>query len=111
MQTQAPAVVQLVLPFEGLQDRIRNAAECGRVAIGRQARGHLKDYGIPDILVIRALKLGELHGKATRGKHKGEWQCVVTFSARGFRPGGYIAATLSEGRIFVTSFIWDNDNV
>lgn len=108
MTSGAPRVVQLILPFEGLRDRVRNAAAAGRVLMMRQAQCAMKRDDISDVVVIRALRQCELLSRARRGDSRGEWQCVVSFNAKGFRQGGSVSLTISEGRIFVEDILWDH---
>lgn len=107
MSSPAGSVVQFVLPFEGLRDRVRNAAEAGNVVITGRGLLAMKRDEVSDIVVIRALKQCELLGKAKRGVSAGEWRCVVTFSAKGFRKGGSVLLTIDKGRVFVEDLYWD----
>lgn len=107
MQTGTASVVQLRLPFEGLQDRVRNAAEIGRVVMLARARDAMRRYNISDVLVIRALRRCLTANEIRGGGAKGEWRCSVSFSVRGFRSGGIVSVLLKEGRIFVEDFVWD----
>ena len=108
MAIGARSVVQFSLPFEGLRDRVRNAAEAGQVLMLSQAQGVMRRDEISDIIVIRALTRCEMLGRAERGGSKGEWKCWVSFNARGFRQGGSVALTISEGRVFVEDICWDH---
>lgn len=107
MQTGTSAVLQFSLPFEGVQDRVRAAAEAGNVLMLAAARCAMKRYDISDILVIRALKRGQLLGRVCRGDSKGEWRCGVSFNVKGFRPGGSVAILITEGRVFIEDIQWD----
>jgi hypothetical protein len=107
MTSRSSAVVQFVLPFEGLRDRVRNAAEANNVLMMRSALSTMKVDDISDVVIIRALKRCELLGRARKGQSRGEWQCVVSFNAKGFRAGGSVSLTISEGRVFVEDILWD----
>ena len=107
MQTGTAAILQFSLPFEGAQDRVRAAAESGQVLMLAEARRAMQRDDISDILIIRALKRGELRGPVRQGESRGEWRCNVTFNAKGFRAGGIISLTISEGRAFVEDIRWD----
>lgn len=107
MKSDATSVFQFQLPFEGTRDRVRNAAAAGRVVMLKSAREAMLRDDICNLLVIRALTRCELIGQARKGVSKGEWQCTVTFSAKGFRSGGSISLILGEGRVFVEDIHWD----
>lgn len=107
MTSRSAAMLQFALPFEGMQDRVRAAAESGRVVMMGTARCAMRQYDITDILVIRALRRGRMTGKVHCGERRGEWRCGVTFSAKGFRAGGVISLVISEGRAFVEDIVWD----
>ncbi|WCT78693.1 hypothetical protein [Novosphingobium humi] len=108
MQSGTNSVVQLCLPFEGVQDRVRAAAEAGSVLFLAEGRRAMKRDDISDILVIRALKRCELQGPSSPGNSKGELRCIVNFNLKGFNPGGIIQITVSEGRLFVEDIRWDH---
>lgn len=107
MKTGSNAVLQFGLPFGGAQDRVRAAAEVGNVIMLAGARLAMKRDDISDIVIIRALRRSRLIGTACRGDAKGEWRCKFEFNAKGFREGGSVALTLSEGRVFVEDIHWD----
>lgn len=104
---ETSAVLQLTLPFEGVQDRIRAAAELGKILILAEARSAMKRFEISDILIVRALKRTQLCGRARPGNSRGEWRCSILFNVKGFRPGGTVSITVAEGRVFVENIRWD----
>lgn len=107
MTSSSRTIVQLVLPFEGLRDRVRNAADTGQVLFTGQGKKMMQRDGITDVIMIRALKRCELLGRAQQGVSRGEWRCVVSFNYKGFRQGGSVELTFSEGRVFVENTYWD----
>ena len=107
MQNGTSSVLQFTLPFEGVQDRVRSAAEAGKVLMLAAARSAMKRHDISDILVIRALKRCQLLGRAQQGEERGEWRCGVSFMPKGFRSGGSLAISIIEGRVFVEDIQWD----
>ncbi|AEG50758.1 hypothetical protein Sphch_3143 [Sphingobium chlorophenolicum L-1] len=110
MQMAANTVLQFCLPFEGVQDRVREAAEAGNVLFMAHARLAMARYDISDILVIRSLKRCQLVGRAQQGNSRGEWRCSVCFKNRGFRTGGAISIAVVEGRVFVEDIRWDQSH-
>lgn len=107
MTRSSATILQLFLPFEGVQDRIRLAAEAGRVCFMPSAQADMSRLDISDILIVRSLLACAVSGKARPGASRGEWTCAIVFSAKGFRRGGVIDATLSDGRVFVKAIRWD----
>ncbi|VXC64133.1 conserved hypothetical protein [Sphingomonas sp. AX6] len=110
MQSSEARLFQFSLPFEGVQDRVRGAAEAGRVVMMGSARRSMKRHDLTDILIIRALRRGQLVGQVKRGDKRGEWRCGITFSVKGFREGGIITVAISEGRAFVEDILWDQQS-
>lgn len=107
MTLHSRAVVQFVLPFDGLRDRVRNLAAAGKVYIMPRAMHSMRNANVNDVIMTRALRRCELLSHAKRGSTMGEWVCIAGFNARGFRQGGAVTLTLSEGRIFVEDISWD----
>jgi hypothetical protein len=108
MQSGANTVLQFTLPFGGMQDRIRAAAEAGSVLMLSAARGAMRQLDVSDILIVRAFKRCQLNGEALQGDLKGEWRCSVYLDVKGFRDVGRASITFSEGRIFVEDIRWDH---
>jgi hypothetical protein len=107
MQAGSNSVLQFKLPFKGVQDRVRDAAEAGKVSMLARARRTMERDELSDILVIRALKRCQLLGKVYHGDAKGEWRCNFGFNVKGFGPGGSVAVLLTDGRVFVEDIHWD----
>jgi hypothetical protein len=107
MKTGTATVIQFALPFGGAQDRVRAAAEAGRVVMMREARLAMRRDDISDILIIRSLKRAQLAGSIRCGENGGEWRCGIVFVAKGFRSGGILIVVISNGRAFVEDIIWD----
>lgn len=110
METGTNAVLQFKLPFEGVQDRVRAAAEAGNVLMLAEARRAMLRDDISDILIIRALKRSRLLGKIHRGDGQGVWRCRCDFNVKGFRDGGSLALLISEGRVLVEDIHWDHSH-
>ena len=110
MTSSSASVLQFSLPFEGLLDRVRTAVESGHVLVMKSARRTMHKLDISDVLIIRAVRNGRLLGNIQQGNARGEWRCFLTFRVKGFRSGGIIEATFSEGRVFVEDIQWDQSH-
>jgi len=110
MPIVANQVLQFFLPFEGVQDRVRDAAEAGKVLLTARARSAMARFDISDILIIRSLKRCRIVSQAEQGNSRGEWRCSVCFNNKGFRAGGAILIAVVEGRVFVEDIRWDQSH-
>lgn len=110
MENRSASVLQFKLPFEGMQDRVRAAAEDGNILMLPGARRAMLRDDISDLLVIRALRRSRLLGKVSKGDTRGEWRCRCDFNVKGFRAGGSVSLLVFEGRVFVEDIQWDHSH-
>lgn len=96
------------LAAEQAERRIRAiAADTARIRWSFHALERMEERGIPDVDVLRILRLGMIAGPP-RTDRPGEWTCKMVRTIRGRREAGVVAIILLGDRLLVKTVEWED---
>lgn len=83
------------------------AADTANIKWSFHALERMEERGIPDVDVLRILRLGTIAGPPRAGR-PGEWTCKMVRTIRGRREAGVVAIILLDDRLLVKTVEWED---
>jgi hypothetical protein len=106
MQRDASPVVSLRPSLSSLEERVRDLAKRGAVAVGSTASQSMLERDVSDLQVIRGMARGAVQGDVQPGGD-GEWICDVRDSANRTRGLASVTVIIRKGRLLLVTLNWE----